>query len=220
MDLANYIDHTLLSPDARQEDIIKLCNEAKKYNFHSVCVQPPWVSLCKNELKGSNVKVCAVAAFPQGLSKTHIKLAEVMAALADGADEVDIVMNIAWAKNNMWWEIRDEIATIVTGSRVACLKVIIETCLLDNLEIMRASKEVNKAGAHFVKTSTGFSKGGATLDAVRLMRVAVGTRFGIKASGGIRTLKDALAMIEAGATRLGTSASVSIMEEEIQNKKK
>jgi len=214
MEYNKFIDHTLLKPDATIEGITKLCEEAKQYHFMSVCVNPFFVPAAKKLLKGSDVEVCTVIGFPLGANTPSVKVFEAKAALADGADEVDMVQNISMAKEHDYEFIKNEVEAVkkaVGPSHV--LKVILETCLLSDDEITLCSKACLAAGADFVKTSTGFSKAGASVHAVQLMRAAVGDRLGVKASGGIHSKADMLAMIAAGANRIGASASVAIMEE-------
>ncbi len=213
MEFNKYFDHTLLKPEATEKDIIRLCEEAKKYDFASVCVNPCFVSLAKEQLEGSNVKVCTVIGFPLGANSSSVKATEASIAVMNGAEEVDMVINVGWVKERRYEDLVYEIALIKDACEGKLLKVILETCLLTDEEIAYASKASMDAGADFVKTSTGFSKGGATVEAVRIMRETVGDKLGVKASGGIHTLAEAKALIEAGASRLGCSASVKIMEE-------
>lgn len=219
-----YFDHTLLKPDASQKDIKKLCHEALKYDFASVCVNGCHVFTAAEQLKGSTVKVAAVTGFPLGAMTSASKLAETKDALFNGADEIDTVINIGALKDDRYVYIEQELSALaeLCHRHNALLKVIVEACLLNDDEIVAACRLAKKAGADFVKTSTGFSTGGASEDTVRLMKNIVDSRESgvmVKASGGIRTLKDAIKMIEAGADRLGCSASVSIMEEYLRNKK-
>jgi len=215
--LASYIDHTLLKPDAVQEQIIKLCDEAKEYEFASVCVNPYWVSLCHEQLKASSVKVCTVIGFPLGANHTAVKVAETLQALEDGTDEVDMVINIGALKSGKILDVEADIRAVteavkkVTNNNQTLVKVILETCLLTDEEKVLACELSEKAGADFVKTSTGFSTGGATVDDVKLMKRTVGNRLEVKASGGVRDIKTALTMIQAGATRIGTSSGIKIV---------
>ena len=211
-ELASYIDHTLLKPEASREQIRAVCNEAKQYHFASVCVNSCWVPLIAEELKGSGVSVCCVIGFPLGASLSSVKAFEAREAVAAGAQEIDMVINVGAVKSGGWELVREDIAAVNAAKGTAKLKVIIETCLLTDEEKVRVCQIAKEAGADFVKTSTGFSTGGATVHDVELMRRAVGPEMGVKASGGIRTLADALAMIEAGASRLGASAGVKIIE--------
>ena len=211
-ELASYIDHTLLKPEASREQIRAVCEEAKQYHFASVCVNPCWVPLIAEELKGSGVSVCCVIGFPLGASLSSVKAFEAREAVAAGAQEIDMVINIGAVKSGGWELVREDIAAVNAAKGTAKLKVIIETCLLTDEEKVRVCQIAKEVGADFVKTSTGFSTGGATVHDVELMRKTVGPEMGVKASGGVRTLADALAMIEAGASRLGASAGVKIIE--------
>ena len=205
------IDHTILKPDATPEQIIKLCEEAKAFDFMSVCVNPAYVPLAHECLKGSDVKVCTVVGFPLGMNLTKTKLEETELAIKEGADEIDMVINIGMLKSCNDDYVEGEIALLkqACGSRV--LKVIIETCLLTDDEKLRACIASKNARADFVKTSTGFSIGGATVHDVALMRKTVGPEMGVKASGGVKTHEDLVAMVEAGATRIGTSSGCKIV---------
>ncbi|MDN5320000.1 MAG: deoxyribose-phosphate aldolase [Thermococcaceae archaeon] len=215
MDIAKYIDHTNLKPYATKEDIIKLCEEAKKYGFYAVCVNPYRVKLAKEQLKGTDIKVASVIGFPLGATPTEVKVFEAKKALEDGADELDMVINIGALKDKDYEYVKNDIAEVVkvAHEKGAVVKVIIETCYLTDEEKEIACKLAMEAGADFVKTSTGFGTGGATVEDVRLMRRIVGDKLGVKAAGGIRTYEQALAMIEAGANRIGTSSGVKIVEE-------
>jgi len=211
--LEKYIDHTLLKPDATRDDIIKLCDEAKKYGFYSVCVNPYYVPLAKEELKDSDVKITTVIGFPLGANMTEVKVYEAKKAIEAGADEIDMVINIAALKNKEYSIIENEIVSILNEIKgKAKLKVIIETCLLTEEEKIKMCEIALKTGVDFIKTSTGFSSGGATYEDVKLIKKVVGDKIGIKASGGIRTKEKAIKMIEEGATRLGTSSSLSIID--------
>lgn len=205
------IDHTLLKPDAMPEQIIKLCEEAKEFDFMSVCVNPAYVPLAAKCLEGSSVKVCTVIGFPLGMNLTRTKVEEAELAIKEGADEIDMVINVGMLKAGHDEYVEEEIRQLkaVAGQKV--LKVIIETCLLTDEEKVRACIASKNAGADFVKTSTGFSTGGATAHDVALMRKTVGPEMGVKASGGVRTHEDLLAMVEAGATRIGTSNGTKII---------
>ncbi len=206
------IDHTLLKQDAQPEQIVKLCDEAKQFDFMSVCVNPAYVPLAAKCLEDSDVKVCTVIGFPLGMNLTKTKVEEAVTCVKQGADEVDMVINVGMLKAGHDDYVREEIREIkqAVGHNII-LKVIIETCLLSNDEIVRACKAAKEAGADFVKTSTGFSTGGATVEAVRLMRETVGPEMGVKASGGVRTHEDLIAMVEAGANRIGTSSGAKII---------
>lgn len=204
MELNKYIDHTLLKAYATKEDIKALCLEAKEYNFKSVCVNPDFVVYAKNELKGSDVLVCTVIGFPLGANTTKTKIYEAVDAINNGANEIDMVINISKAKEHDYTFIYEEIKEVKEAIRDHTLKVIIETCYLTEEEIFEISKIVKKANANFVKTSTGFGTGGAKVEDIKIIKEAVGD-FDIKASGGIKTKEDFLKMIDAGATRIGTS---------------
>ncbi len=211
MNIAKYIDHTVLKPDAQKQDIIKVCQEAVENGFYSVCVNSWYVAFVKEQLKGSDVKITSVVGFPLGAMESSGKASEAKTAIANGADEIDMVINIGALKDKEYDFVRKDIEGIVEVLKPhTILKVIIETCLLTEEEKIKACELSKAAGAHFVKTSTGFSTGGATVEDVILMKQIVGDRLQVKASGGIRNIETALKMIEAGATRLGTSASVSI----------
>ncbi|WP_379131257.1 deoxyribose-phosphate aldolase [Paenibacillus sp. sgz500958] len=214
--LSRIVDHTLLKADARKEDIIKLAEEAKQYKFASVCVNPAWVAVAHEVLKDTpEVKVCTVIGFPLGASTPETKAFETANAIANGAGEVDMVINIGALKDGDNELVRRDIAAVVDAARGKALtKVIIETCLLTDEEKVRACKLSVEAGADFVKTSTGFSTGGATKEDIALMRATVGPDIGVKASGGVRSAEDALVMVGAGATRIGTSGGVSIAKGE------
>ena len=209
--LASLIDHTNLSPDAVRDDIKLLCNEAIQYDFASVCVNPVYVSYAKSILKDKNPKVCSVVGFPLGADTQEMKYAEARFLIFHGADEIDMVMNIAFLKERKVENIKHEIKKVVEAADGNCVKVIIEASLLGKYEKILAGSLIKECGANFVKTSTGFSSGGATIEDVRLIKKVVGDRVGVKASGGIKTKKEALAFIEAGANRIGTSRGVEIV---------
>ena len=211
MNIAHTIDHTLLSPEATSQEIDKLCAEARKYEFYSVCVPPSWVEHAKKHLGGSKVKVVTVISFPHGNDLSASKALASQEAKKAGADEVDMVMNLGWAKEGNWALVEKDIAEVVKAVKPIPVKVILETCLLSEDQIRKACHAATQGGAHFVKTSTGYSKSGATVQAVQLMRQSVPASVEVKASGGIRDLATALAMIEAGATRLGTSSGAAIV---------
>ncbi|WP_159549494.1 deoxyribose-phosphate aldolase [Streptococcus halichoeri] len=217
MEINQYIDHTLLKADSVKAQIDQLIAEAKDYHFASVCINPTWVAYAAKALKDSDVKVCTVVGFPLGATSSATKAFETQTALADGADEIDMVINIGALKDGDNQAVEMDIRGVVKASGDKLVKVIIETCLLTDEEKVRACQLAVKAGADFVKTSTGFSTGGATLADVKLMRETVGPDFGVKASGGARSFEDAKAFIEAGATRIGTSAGVAIMKGDIAN---
>ena len=212
MNLAKYIDHTLLKPSAGKDDIIKLCAEAKKYGFASVCVNSSYVKLAKKELEQSDVKVCTVIGFPLGACSTKAKAEETKAALADGCDEFDMVIHIGALKEKDFGYVKNDIKAVVDAANGKCVKVIIETCLLTDEEKISAVNLSCEAGASFVKTSTGFSTGGATAEDVALMRKYADKNVKVKASAGIRDYETAMKMIEAGADRIGTSAGAKIVE--------
>ena len=213
MDLAKHIDHTLLRTDAQRADAAKLVEEAKAYHFASVCVSPIWVSFVSEALRDTGVKTCTVIGFPQGATPSAVKAFETKQAIADGADEVDMVIAVGKLKDGDDAYVKADIEAVVRAARGKALtKVIIETCLLTDEEKRRACLLAKEAGADFVKTSTGFAAGGATAADVRLMRESVGESMGVKAAGGIRSRADAEAMLAAGATRLGTSSGVQIVE--------
>jgi len=212
--IAALIDHTILKADATRADVIKVCREARQYSFASVCVNAYWAPLVSAELAGSPVKVCTVVGFPLGATSTEAKVAETTAAVRAGAQEIDMVINIGALKSGDTDAVRADIAAVVQSAHAggAIVKVIIETALLDDTQKRVASQLAKAAGAEFVKTSTGFSTSGATAHDVALMRAAVGPQMGVKASGGIRSLDDLRTMAAAGATRIGASASVKIVE--------
>ncbi|WP_302177350.1 deoxyribose-phosphate aldolase [Megamonas funiformis] len=213
MNINKLIDHTALKPNTNKESILKLIAEAKTYDFASVCVNPCWVALAHQELKNTDVKVCTVIGFPLGANTTEVKVFETKDAIEKGAQEIDMVINVAMLKDKDYNYIENEIKQIVEASKdKAIVKVILETCLLTDEEIITASKLAKNAGADFVKTSTGFSTGGATVHDVALMRKTVGEDMGVKASGGIHTHEEAMAMINAGASRIGASAGVKLLK--------
>lgn len=210
---AAYIDHTLLKADATKEEIIQLCEEAKTYSFASVCVNPAWVKTAAGVLKGSSVKVCTVIGFPLGASTSAVKAFETKDAIENGAGEIDMVINIGALRSGDDEFVKNDIAAVVDSAKgKAIVKVIIETSLLTDQEKRKACELSRAVGADFVKTSTGFSTGGATVEDVKLMRGVVGPEMGVKASGGVRSFEDMKSMIEAGATRIGASSGVQIMQ--------
>lgn len=211
-DIAQYIDHTILKPDATMAQVDILCDEAVTHGFASVCVNSTWTAHCSRRLAGSSVKVCTVVGFPLGAMSGEAKAAETALAVKDGAQEIDMVIQVGRLKAGEHDEVERDIRLVRAACPDAILKVIIETCLLTEEEKVMACVLARKAQADFVKTSTGFSHGGATVDDIRLMRTTVGPDMGVKASGGIRSAEDAAAMIEAGATRLGTSSGVKIVQ--------
>ena len=212
-DLAKYIDHTLLKPDASAAQIRKICDEAKEYHFASVCVNPSRIALVAEELAGSGVTPCCVVGFPLGAIPSESKAAETAVAVKNGAGEIDMVINIGAAKDGDWALVESDIAAVKAACGPAKLKVIIETCLLTDEEKVKACIAAKNANADFVKTSTGFSKAGAKVEDVRLMRETVGPDMGVKAAGGIHNRAEAEAMIAAGATRIGASSGIAIVTE-------
>jgi deoxyribose-phosphate aldolase len=214
--IASKIDHTLLKPDATPDEIKELCEEAKKYHFASVCVNPGYVSLCASVLKGTEVRICTVVGFPLGSNTTEVKKFETEQAIENGANEIDMVINVGRLKAGDYAYIENDVSQVVATARSksALVKVIIETALLTDEEKVKACLICKKAGADFVKTSTGFSKGGATVGDVALMKYVVGSSIGVKAAGGIRSKEEAEAMIASGADRIGASASVKIVSGE------
>ncbi|MBA2493333.1 MAG: deoxyribose-phosphate aldolase [Acidobacteria bacterium] len=214
-DWASLVDHTLLKPEASESDIKKLCEEAVQYGFASVCVNPSWVKKASQFLRGSNVPVCTVIGFPLGATLSDVKAYEARRAIFNGAREVDMVINIGALKSGDDCAVEDDIRAVSEAAHEngVLLKVIIETALLTDEEKVRACLASKNAGADFVKTSTGFAKGGATVDDVALMRRVVGKGLGVKASGGVKGIADAKAMVEAGATRIGASVGVKIAQE-------
>ena len=213
MNINKLIDHTALKPNTNKESILKLIAEAKTYDFASVCVNPCWVALAHQELKNTDIKVCTVIGFPLGANTTEVKVFETKDAIEKGAQEIDMVINIAMLKDKEYDYVENDIQAVVDAAKgKALVKVIIETCLLTDEEKIKACELSQKAGADFVKTSTGFSTGGATVHDIALMRKTVGAEMGVKASGGVHTHEEALAMVEAGATRIGASASVKLLK--------
>ncbi|WP_105145043.1 deoxyribose-phosphate aldolase [Streptococcus suis] len=214
MKLNKYIDHTILKPETSKEQVAQILAEAKEYDFASVCVNPTWVAYAAQELKDSDVKVCTVIGFPLGANTPALKAFETKDAIENGADEIDMVINIGALKSKNDELVLEDIKAVVEASGDKLVKVIIETCLLTEEEKVKACQLSKEAGADFVKTSTGFSTGGATVEDVALMRKTVGSDMGVKASGGARSYEDAIAFIEAGATRIGASSGVAIMKGE------
>jgi len=213
--LAKLIDHTLLKPDTTKESIVKLCEEAKKYNFWSVCVNPAYISLASDILRGTNIKICSVIGFPFGANTSEVKALEAERAITDGANEIDIVINIGALKSHEFDLVEEDISKVVEHVRVfqknLIIKVIIETGLLTEDEKLIACNIVKNVGADFVKTSTGFNATGATIHDVKLLKNCIGTDLGVKASGGIKTFEKAIKLIKAGADRIGTSSGVDII---------
>lgn len=211
MKRSKYIDHTLLKSEAKQEDIQKLCQEALHYDFASVCVNPYWVSYCANQLKESDVKVCCVIGFPLGATTSQVKAYECKEAIQNGADEVDMVLNIGQLKGKHYQAVLEDIQAVVNASGDKIVKVILETCLLSDEEIKKACEICMEAKADFVKTSTGFNQAGANLHVVQVMKEAVGDQCFIKAAGGVRTAEEMDEMIQAGANRIGTSHGIELL---------
>lgn len=210
--LAQYIDHTALTAEKNESDILKLCDEAVKYHFYSVCINSAYIPLAKEKLAGTDVKICTVIGFPLGANLTSVKAFETSEAIKAGANEIDMVLNVGWIKSQKWDAVKEDIKAVFNACHGIPLKVILETCLLSKEEIVKACEICKEVGVAFVKTSTGFNKGGATVEDVALMKQTVGN-IGVKASGGIRDTETALAMIKAGATRIGASAGIAIIGE-------
>ena len=218
MEYNKLIDHTVLKADTKEETVVKICKEALEFNFASVCVNPSYVELCSNLLKGSDVKVCTVIGFPLGANTKEVKAFEAKNAIENGAQEVDMVINVGQAKAHNWEYVYEDIKAVVDAANGTLVKVILETCYLTDEEVVEACKCAMKAKAQFVKTSTGFGTGGATVERVKLMKDTVKDLLEVKASGGVRTYDDCMKMIENGATRIGTSNSVDILlGKEIKN---
>lgn len=214
LDIAGLIDHTLLRADAVEGEVISLCDEAMQYGFYSVCIHPSFIKIAKERLLGSNVKISTVIGFPLGMTLSSVKAFEAAESVREGADELDIVINLGLAKSGRWDAVEREILEICSAAHSAIHKIIIEACYLNDEEKKTACTAAVNAGADFIKTSTGFGPGGAVLEDIKLINSAVNGKAGIKAAGGIKTLNDTLAFIEAGASRIGTSSGVSIMEED------
>lgn len=212
MELNRMMDHTILKADATEQDVLQVIEEAKEYHFYSVCINPTWVKLAAEKLAGEPVAVCTVIGFPLGANTSEVKAYETTDAINNGADEVDMVINVGALKSAQYKKVQQDIEAVVAAAKDrALVKVIIETALLTKEEIVKACELAQAAGADFVKTSTGFSTSGAAAADVKLMRETVGSSMGVKASGGIHSAQEAMEMIEAGANRLGTSASVAII---------
>ncbi|MEJ8554388.1 deoxyribose-phosphate aldolase [Tepidibacter sp. Z1-5] len=212
MELSKYIDHTVLKAQTTEDDVKKVCKEAKEYGFFSVCINPSYIEFSKEQLKGSDVKVCTVIGFPLGANTSEVKAFETIDAIKKGADEVDMVINIGALKDKKYDYVQNDIKAVVDAADgKALVKVIIETCYLTDEEKKIACELAKKAGTDYVKTSTGFGTGGSTPQDIKLMRETVGANIGVKASGGVRSTEDAKAVIDAGASRIGASASISIV---------
>ncbi|MDY4280309.1 MAG: deoxyribose-phosphate aldolase [[Pasteurella] mairii] len=210
-EITKFIDHTALSAEKNEQDIIKLCDEAIENGFFSVCINSGYIPLAKEKLQGTDVKICTVVGFPLGANLTSVKAFETQEAIRAGADEIDMVINIGWIKSQKWQEVKADIQAVLQACDGIPLKVILETCLLTKEEIVQACEICKALNVAFVKTSTGFNKGGATVEDVALMKQTVG-EIGVKASGGVRDAQTALAMIDAGATRIGASAGIAIIK--------
>ncbi len=214
VNISHLIDHTLLKPDATTDQVVNLCLEAKKYGFASVCINPCFVKTAADILTGTNVKVCTVVGFPLGATTKEVKAFEAKQAVENGASEIDMVINVSFLKSGKYSDVLEDIKAVREAVKGVVLKVIIETCYLTESEKIKACELSKEAGADYVKTSTGFGKGGATAEDILLMRKVVGRDMGVKASGGIRDFEKALEMVKAGATRIGASASVKIVKKE------
>ncbi len=212
-DIAPFIDHTLLRPDATSGDIERLCKEALRFGFHAVCIHPSRIPMARDILSGDDVKMVTVIGFPLGSTFTKVKVFEAMEAVLQGCDELDIAMNVGLAKSGQWDAVAKDISDVIIATRGSVRKIIIETGYLDRDEKVKASEVARDAGAEFIKTSTGFGPGGATVEDIRLIKSVVGDDCGVKASGGIKTLSQIRELLAAGATRIGTSSGVAIMEE-------
>lgn len=209
--IAGLIDHTALTAEKTDQDIIHLCEEAVENNFWSVCINSGFIPLAKQKLLNSNVKICTVVGFPLGANLSSVKAFEAQESIKAGADEIDMVINVGLIKSNKWDKVREDIEMVLTACQGTLLKVILETCLLTKEEIVKACELCRELNVGFVKTSTGFNKSGAAVEDIALMRKTVGENIGVKASGGIRDTDTALAMIKAGATRIGASAGIAII---------
>lgn len=212
-EIAGIIDHSLLKPTATSEDIRKLCDEARQFGFYSVCINPFFVSMAKELLSGSDVKITTVIGFPFGMTLPEAKAYEAAKAVSSGADELDIVMNIGMAKTGRWGIVKNDISDVISATKGRIRKIIIEACYLNNAEKIKATEIVLESGAEFIKTSTGFGTGGATVEDIRLIKSIAGNACKIKAAGGIKTLSQVKDMISAGAERIGTSSSLDIIKE-------
>ncbi|WP_439243180.1 deoxyribose-phosphate aldolase [Lonepinella sp. BR2474] len=210
-ELAKFIDHTALTAEKTEKDIIQLCQEALAHHFCSVCINSGYIPLAKQQLAGSDVKICTVVGFPLGANLSAVKAFEAEQAIVAGAEEIDMVINVGWIKSGKWDAVQADIQAVLAACKGKTLKVILETCLLTKDEIVKACEICRDLNVGFVKTSTGFNKGGATVEDIALMRQTVGEKLGVKASGGVRDTETAMAMINAGATRIGASAGIAII---------
>ncbi|WGE89166.1 deoxyribose-phosphate aldolase [Actinobacillus arthritidis] len=210
-EIAKFIDHTALTAEKTEQDILRLCDEAVENQFFSVCINSGYIPLAKQKLASSNVKICTVVGFPLGANLSSVKAFEAKEAIKAGAEEVDMVINVGLIKSNKWEAVKADIQEVLRACEGALLKVILETCLLTKEEIVKACEICRELNVGFVKTSTGFNRGGATIEDITLMRKTVGSEIGVKASGGVRDTETALAMIKAGATRIGASAGIAII---------
>ena len=211
-EIAKFIDHTALTAEKTEKDILQLCDEAIENGFWSVCINSGYIPLAKEKLAGTNVKICTVVGFPLGANLSSVKAFEAQEAIKAGASEVDMVINVGLIKSAEWAKVRSDIAEVLSACQGALLKVILETCLLSKEEIVKACEICRELNVGFVKTSTGFNKGGATVEDIALMRKTVGEKIGVKASGGVRDTETAIAMIKAGASRIGASAGIAIIK--------
>ncbi|WP_386691685.1 MULTISPECIES: deoxyribose-phosphate aldolase [unclassified Lonepinella] len=210
-ELAKFIDHTALTAEKTEKDIVQLCQEALEHHFCSVCINSGYIPLAKQQLAGSDVKICTVVGFPLGANLSAVKAFEAQKAIEAGAEEIDMVINVGWIKSGKWEDVQADIQAVLNACNGKILKVILETCLLSKDEIVKACEICRDLDVGFVKTSTGFNKGGATVEDIALMRQTVGEKLGVKASGGVRDTETAIAMIKAGASRIGASAGIAII---------
>ncbi len=210
-ELAKFIDHTALTAEKTEKDIVQLCQEALEHHFCSVCINSGYIPLAKQQLSGSDVKICTVVGFPLGANLSAVKAFEAQKAIEAGAEEIDMVINVGWIKSGKWEDVQADIQAVLNACNGKTLKVILETCLLSKDEIVQACTICRELNVGFVKTSTGFNKGGATVEDIALMRKIVGENIGVKASGGVRDTETAISMINAGATRIGASAGIAII---------
>jgi deoxyribose-phosphate aldolase len=216
INIAKLIDHSLLRPNATETDIVRLCEEAKEYGFFSVCIHPFFIKIAKEMLSGTDIKIGTVIGFPLGMTLTQVKIYEAVESVLQGADEIDMVINLGLAKTNKWEAIEKEITDLITATPGIIHKIIIETCYLTDDEKIKACLAVMNAGAEFIKTSTGFASVGAVVKDVAMIKSVTRGKIGIKAAGGIKTLEEVMAFVKAGATRIGTSSGIKIMKEQIK----